>query len=108
MTRVSATREVGRYEIPRELGRGGTAVVYLARQTDLDRLVALKELAAGHGPTGAGPRGGGAASRRLVPRPARRLGTHRFGSAGVYRAVVRIRSNGGAGARATSTMRVAR
>jgi serine/threonine protein kinase len=41
-------RTVGRYGIVRELGRGGMAVVHLARQQDLDRLVALKELAAFH------------------------------------------------------------
>ena len=39
-------RTVGRFEIVRELGRGGMAIVYLARQTDLDRSVALKELGA--------------------------------------------------------------
>jgi hypothetical protein len=40
---MSPTR-VGRYEVLRELGRGGMATVHLARQLDLDRLVALKRL----------------------------------------------------------------
>jgi serine/threonine protein kinase len=34
-------RQVGRYRIVREIGRGGMAAVYLARQVDLDRDVAL-------------------------------------------------------------------
>jgi len=41
----------GQHELIRELGRGGAGIVYLARQIELDRLVALKVLAAG-APTG--------------------------------------------------------
>jgi serine/threonine protein kinase len=42
------TRKVGRYEVIRQIGRGGMAVVYLARQPDLDRSVAIKELSSFH------------------------------------------------------------
>ena len=40
----TTARRVGRYELVRVIGRGGMATVYLARQIDLDRDVALKEL----------------------------------------------------------------
>jgi hypothetical protein len=45
---VSTSRRVGRYELIREVGRGGMAVVHLAWQPELHRHVALKELAAFH------------------------------------------------------------
>jgi hypothetical protein len=41
-------KRVGRYDLLEVIGRGGAAVVYLARQTDLQRYVALKELAPFH------------------------------------------------------------
>jgi serine/threonine protein kinase len=41
-------RRVGRYDLLEVIGRGGAAVVYLARQSDLQRYVALKELAPFH------------------------------------------------------------
>ncbi len=45
---AESLRRVGRYELVEVLGRGGTAIVYLAHQPDLDRLVALKELSPHH------------------------------------------------------------
>ena len=45
---AQAPNIVGRYEILREIGRGGMAIVWVARQPDLDRQVALKELSRFH------------------------------------------------------------
>ncbi|MGH2914254.1 MAG: protein kinase domain-containing protein [Solirubrobacteraceae bacterium] len=41
-------KRVGRFDLLEVIGRGGAAVVYLALQRDLDRHVALKELASFH------------------------------------------------------------
>ena len=49
-------RRVGRFEIERELGRGGMGVVYLGRDTRLGRQVAIKTLAPSGSPNERGQR----------------------------------------------------
>jgi eukaryotic-like serine/threonine-protein kinase len=46
---VRAIKPTDRYRLERPLGHGGMATVYLARDTDLDRPVALKVLDAADG-----------------------------------------------------------
>src|SRR6266511_1974946 len=48
MAAPEVLRKVGRYDILRAVARGAMAVVYLARDTALDRDVALNELGAFH------------------------------------------------------------
>src|SRR5919201_4743207 len=43
-TSRAAGRQIGKYVVKRELGRGGMGAVYLAEQTALGREVAIKEL----------------------------------------------------------------
>jgi len=41
---MTEPKRLGKYEILKEIGRGGFAVVYKARDPQLDRVVALTEL----------------------------------------------------------------
>ncbi len=56
LTMEEVLKRVGRYDLLEVVGRGGAAVVYLAHQRDLQRRVALKELAPQHAETDFAPR----------------------------------------------------
>lgn len=57
---MSQGDRLGPYEVRREVGRGGMGVVYLAYDAGLDRLVAIKQIAAGV--LGGGAKEGGGAN----------------------------------------------